>query len=59
MPRKELQMKNYYNLIKYEFCDKCEWHTVYGGWDKPISMNENHLHTVDIFNNLIINFFKL
>lgn len=34
-------MKNYYNLIKYEFCEKCEWHPVYGGWDKPISMNEN------------------
>lgn len=34
-------MKSYYNLIKYEFCEKCDWHPVYGGWDKPVEMSEN------------------
>lgn len=34
-------MKSYYNLIKYEFCEKSDWHPVYGGWGKPVEMSVN------------------
>ncbi len=32
---------NYYNLIRYEFCNQMKWHPVNGDYDRPIVMSKN------------------